>query len=510
MVVAGTGVRKSTRLRDLLYFVILFLTGVVSILYPQTAIFSMVIAVLLGLSVWAVRRSQRGGLRLWQTVLLFTLACYMVLNYGFENIAIHVGSLPLVVSYVLMYACLAMALHTNRALLADAVKEPAMGCILILLFVSSLHLVSNLPAFGIWAIRDCTIFLDGVFFLLGLFWAVADPNLSRILHWMMAVFVINLIYGFTFPWSERILAASPVSGVFLQIPVFGQYHQTAMDLLIGAVFCMGLAKFVIRRHTWILHTLVALQLLGLAILQSRATYIALGAYLLVFVVLREGKKARTFFTLAAAAMVILIASTTLGGIQLSGRIGPVNLSFLEDHIRSIGGVNVTAASSVESRVDFADDVMQHIRAHPIVGEGFGQPLVNYIDDETGAVVRVPHNSHLTIMARLGFVGFVVWLTFNGCLLRRFAYAYLHRRFWDPVFSEFALWSFLYYVVFMIESLVEGPLESPATAIPFYFFTGLTAGVIRLQMAADRAELRATSVISTERHPSRPTAGLALS
>jgi O-antigen ligase len=466
-------------------FVVLAGLGALGFLYPDAAFALTVLGVIGALTWWGVQRLRRAGMQVWQVLLLVTLSCYMILNYGFENIAVHAGPVPLIVSYAMMYTCFAMAVYANRKRLGSALQEPAMLCILGLLLLSAIHLIANIPEYGIWAIRDSTIFLDGIFFLLGLFWAVQDRDLKVMVRWMMILFFVNMIYAYTYPWSEQILAASPSSGVFMEIPIFGQYHQTAMDLLVGAAFCMGLARFVVKRRTWILHIMIAVQLLGLAILQSRATYIALALYIVIFFVLRETRKATALLALASFAVAGLVALTTLGGLEITGRIGPVNLNFLQDHLRSINGGTGTAASSVDSRFEFADDVSKHIKAHPVFGEGFGQPLIDYIDDETGAVVRVPHNSHLTVTARLGFVGLAVWIGFNGCLLALFVYAFRHRKFWDRLISEFVLWSFLYYVVFMIESLVEGPLETPATAIPFYFLTGLLAGVVRLRMTADQ-------------------------
>jgi O-antigen ligase len=490
------GVRTgiSDRTRNLLFFLLLALVGALAVLYPEATISILAIVVILALTFWALNLMSRSGLELWQGLLIFTLSCDLILNYGFDNIAIHMGSLPLVVSYALRYTCLALALYKSRSLLVSALKEPVMVCILILIFLSSLHFIFDVPAFGVWAIRDSTLFLDGVFFLLGFFWAAADTHLRVWLRWMMAVCIINLLYAYTFPWSEKILNVSPTSGVFMPVPIFGQYHSTSMVLVMGTVFCMGLARFVMNKCRWILHGLVALQVLGLTILQMRATYIALAACLVVFILLREGRKAMTLLTLASLAVVGVFLLGAFG-IELSGRIGPVNLAFLEDHLRSIVGVKVTAASTVESRFDFVDDTMKHIRAHPIVGEGFGRPLVDYIDEETGAVVRIPHNSSLTIMARLGSVGFLVWLAFNACVMARFMYAYRHRRSWNPLFREFALWSFLYYLSFIIVSLVEGPLEQPAIAVPFYFLVGLAVAVIRLRMAEDRRTIPAVSASS---------------
>ena len=95
---------------------------------------------------------------------------------------------------------------------------------------------------------------------------------------------------------------------------------------------------------------------------------------------------------------------------------------------------------------------------------------------------MPHNSSLTYLARLGAVGIIFWIAFHFCLMKRFAYAFGDRHSADKRMYAFALWFFLFYVVFMIGSLVEGPFEYPSRAIPFYFLMGFALGLIRWHLS----------------------------
>jgi len=80
------------------------------------------------------------------------------------------------------------------------------------------------------------------------------------------------------------------------------------------------------------------------------------------------------------------------------------------------------------------------------------------------------------------IGFVFWVAFHFCLIKRFL-SVLRRRnnCGDKRLYAFVLWLFLFYVLFMIGSLVEGPFEFPSGAVPFYFLMGLALGLMRWQV-----------------------------
>lgn len=473
---------KSTRpffaRREVLLFTALCIFGALATLY-STVVLGLLAALVAGMMLlWVMAFLRRRGLELWQALLLIPLTGYMLLNYGFENITIHLGPIPFIVSYGLMYICLVLAFYQSRGSIALAIKEPTFICFLVLFGFTLIHLVFDIPSLGLWAIRDATMTLDGMFLFLGLFWALQPKGLNILTKWLIGIFILNMFYCFTFPWSDAIHAWSPSSGVFLEVPIFGQYHTTDIYLLLGAIFCLGAGAHFLRNKRWLVLPLVVLQLLGLAVTQARASYIALAACILILILLGESKKSFILLGTVSGALVVLVLLTGVAGLQLSGRIGPINIDFLKDHVRSITGEKVTPASSVDSRIEFAEEAMQHFHSSPIFGVGFGQPIVSYIDEETGATVRIPHNSNLTVMVRLGLVGLMIWIAFNVSLIRQIVHALRRRSKYDTQVYAWIQWILLFYVTFMIAALVEGPLETPSSAIPFYFFMGLGLGLIR--------------------------------
>jgi len=328
---------------------------------------------------------------------------------------------------------------------------------------------------------------DGIFMVAGLACAMKSNNIVFLTKWMMVIFVLTMIYSFTLPWAEELWSWSPESGVFLKVPLFGNYHGSGDLLVAGALFSICVGSYVVSRPTWLTLFLALGQFLGVAITQVRRMYVGTVVVLIILVFLGEAKKFAKFFILLPSAILIILLATTLGGIEISGRIGPVNLAFFEDHIRSLHTSEGTPGSSVESRIGMVDEAFQHFLSHPVLGEGFGQPLLTQMDmnnaEGNNAVTRTPHNSSLTYLARLGVVGFAIWVAFHLCLTKRFIYALRQRRYCDDKrVSAFVLWAFLFYVLFMITSFVEAPFEFPSSAVPFYFLMGFALGLIRWHLS----------------------------
>jgi O-antigen ligase len=465
---------------DIVRLALFVLLGSLTILHPLFVLGCLAAAATLGICWRIVVHVRRAGLELWQVLLLIALTGYMVLNYGFENVTIHVGGFPIIISYGLMYASLALAVSCHWPLVSRALKEPAMLCVLALLVLAFLHLAVDIPSYGFWAIRDSSICLDGIFLILGLLWAMKRNSTFFLTKWLIVVFALNLIYSFTLPWGEKLWSWSPQSGVFLQGPVLGTFSGTGDILASGAVFCICLGGYVARRPRGMMLFLAMAQLLGVAIAQTRRMYVGIVVVLIILVLLGETKKYAKLLILLSSAIMVLFLLTTVVGLEISGRVGPVNIAFSRELIRSISGAEGTPGSSVQTRFDFADEAFVHVRAHPVLGEGFGQPLLNN-NDTTGPDVRQPHNSSLSMLARMGTIGFAIWMAFHLCLTKRFIYALRRRRCCDKRLSDLVLWFFLFYVLVMIASFVEAPFEFPSMAVPFYFLVGVALGLIRWQL-----------------------------
>jgi O-antigen ligase len=482
---SNTSVRARPRARKLdlrivTGFSVAVIAGAVATIYPFAALIGLGILAALGVCWVLLLYFRHSSLELWQVFVLTAISGYMLLNYGFENLAFHIGGLPIIISYGMMYGSFVMAVVSYRHWIPLALREPAIVTMLALLALACFHLLIDLPSYGVWAIRDASMCIDGLFLIVGLFWAMKTNAASFLPKWLIVLFIANMFYSFTQPWGEKFWSWSPESGVFLPVPILGNFAGSGDVLTAGALFCICMGDHILSRPRWLMPLLTMAQLLGLAIAQVRRMYLALVVVVILLALMGEVKKFGRLFILLPAAILVLFLATTVGGLQITGRIGQVNINFFKDHIRSITGDKDTPGSDPESRVIMASQAMQHFYAHPIIGEGFGQPLTDVIDMNNGAITRMPHNTTVSYLARLGLVGLALWIVFHFCLIKRFVFALRQRKtFEDQRLASFVLWLLLYYMIVMIDSLVEGPFEFPSGAVPFYFFMGFALGVIRL-------------------------------
>lgn len=468
---------------EAIVFAVFLLGGVLAAHSPLLAFGCLAAAVIMGFAWLAFTYLYQSGLKVWQVLLLVALTGYVLLNYGFENLTIHVGG-PLIVSYALMFASLGVAALSHPRLLIMVRREPALICLFALIILTFLHLIPDVPVYGIWAIRDASMFFDGIFLLLGLFWALRGSSTIPLMKWLMVIFVLNLLYSCSLPWGDKISAWSPQSGIFQPVPLFGNYSGSGVYLLVGALFYVSLSHYVVSWPRWIVLLLAAAQLFGLTILQARAMYLGFAVVLILLVFLGETKKSAKLVLLLAPALAGVLLLTALG-IELPGRIGTVSVDFIKEHVRGISGAEDTPGS--HGRLDWYEQAFQHFRSHPVIGDGFGMVLIDFTDNErrANAAVRQPHNSSLTVLARLGLLGSVPWVLFNLYVVKRFLYAFRQRRYCNKQLADLLVWLFMVYVIFMIQASVEPGFEFPSGSIPFYFFTGLALGLIRYQIPHKR-------------------------
>jgi O-antigen ligase len=481
--------RQTNSANSLVWFVLFLIVGGLIATHPIPTLILMGAGVVTAICFRGYKFLDPGDLQLWQLVLLPALTGYMLLNYGFENLTLHVGGVPVILSYGLMYLAFIVAVFTFGGSLRFELKEPVIACLIFLLGLTFIHLLFDLPKYGVWALRDSSMVLDGIFMLLGLLWARRGKDLLFLLRWLMLLFVINTLYGLAFPWSQQMQDMSPKSGVFIPVPIVGNYHTTYIFLLAGALFCIVLARYVVTWPKWILMIMALAQLFGLALHQDRSMYLGLMLAIVVFTILGEAKKTMILTGAVVASLLGIFVLTSVLGIEISGRIGKVDLDFFMAHLRSVSGEAGTPGSTVESRVDWLNQAYDRFLTHPTFGVGFGKPLIDYVDPRTGVSVRQPHNSSLSILARLGVVGALGWALFHLFLCLRFWHAFRYRRYAGKLAADLVLWLFVLYLVFMLTMSVEPALEFPSSAIPFYFFAGLALGVTRWQIPT-KAEVNA--------------------
>jgi len=127
--------------------------------------------------------------------------------------------------------------------------------------------------------------------------------------------------------------------------------------------------------------------------------------------------------------------------------------------------------------------------HFWTGKGFG---VNLADDDgfqstADGSLRAPHNSHLTVLARMGVPGFLLWVALQAAFavgLLRALYASRLRG--STVLAGTAAWLLAYWVAMMIATSFDPYLEGPQGGIWYWVVIGAGLVVMRLTRQASTA------------------------
>ncbi len=446
----------------------------------------VLIAMAVGVALLAVQWFIRAPLTLWQALMAISLTGFIVLNYGFENLVVgRIAGAPLLIGELMMLVGLVLAIRKQGfSQLRRALRDPIVRCLMLLLVFSVLHLVVDIPRFGLYALRDASLYFETVFLAAGYLWASEESGVRRFVQCLIVIFTLNLLYSFTLPLSESLQAISPMTGVFQPIALFGQYQHVGMYLVAGALFFAWLADYTTGWSRWILWAMAAAQLCGLAVQQNRSMYVGILVILVLLLVLGERRRLQRSLRMLGSgilAMVVLLLVISLFGITLHGRVGEINGDFLRQYalsVLSLDNSNSRLAQD-EDRIDWLQQVWTSTTSNPttlLVGQGFGQPLIDF-ETEAGIPVRQPHNAAMGVFGRLGLSGLAIWLLFQILLLKRFLGALKTRQ--SAKAHDLILWLLVFYVLAFVLSMVQPALEFSHYAVPLYFIVGFSLKILHM-------------------------------
>jgi O-antigen ligase len=121
------------------------------------------------------------------------------------------------------------------------------------------------------------------------------------------------------------------------------------------------------------------------------------------------------------------------------------------------------------------------------GKGFG---INLADADNHQVtkddsLRAPHNSHMTVLARMGVPGFLLWcLLMAGFALFLLRALLAHRRAGDSQLAAVSAWVLAFWVAMMVNTTFDPYVEGPQGGIWFWALFGL--GLVLIRLAPRRA------------------------
>jgi len=117
------------------------------------------------------------------------------------------------------------------------------------------------------------------------------------------------------------------------------------------------------------------------------------------------------------------------------------------------------------------------------GKGFG---VNLATDDgfqptADESLRAPHNSHMTVLARMGVPGAIGWVLLQGAWVVGLMRALVrHRRQQDHLLAGAAGWIGVYWVAMMVNTSFDPYLEGPQGGIWFWTLFGLGLVIMRIR------------------------------
>lgn len=458
-------------------FAVLVAAGVGIVFAPEWVAFGLFGAVLVTGVVWSGRRQPW-----WMTLGMGVVLFVTLFNYGAVNVPVPGVGMPLV--HAVLFVVL---LGAYGAAGKDWLKLPVPKAWLWLFLLTLPRLLASVADYGLWAVRDATVVIEGVMMLFGIAWARADEGFASVRRFIGMVTVLVAAYAVTFPFGATVRAISPVSGIFKVVPVMGFYTTTAVTLVACAVWAFSARSGV---KGWVA-TVGGGALLGLALLfQERTIYLAVP--LVMLWIGRTFGVGRAYRSLVVSVVVIALLLAASAGV-VRGRLGSISPEFYIEHLSSLAGdPDAPGAGSLAQRLDWARDTLATWSSslpYIVWGEGFGFALIDFKLSAT-AVVRDPHNTFLTVLLRTGVIGFAAWMVVIVMLLLHAGRRAMEAQ-GDVVRTQVVAWLSTLLLLSLVKTIGQPYLEFSFGGLVFWAMAGylvgmppVTADVTAIEAAGD--------------------------
>ena len=416
------------------------------------------------------------NLRFWQLLVSVGTIAYASLNYGFANFSPG-AFFGIPVGHLILSFALLLVMMQSKKLHRELFSEPITWLSILLFFLSLCHLILDVPAKGMYAIRDANYAFEILFGICGYLWAARYYNDQSFFKFLLALFIVTFVYSLTYPFKDLLVQYSPVSGLFREVPLLGSYAAVTFYLVLGGLFCFIVAPGIWPKYVHIFYALGVLQIIWSLIFQERSMYLglAIGIVLITFF-----SKVRLLFKVSIIGIISILAMflvVDLFNLEVKGRVGELSSDFFLEHIKSIflTGESIGVDTS-RWRIELWISVIESWRASfstIVFGLGFGDPLVNFLMPG-GVEVRQPHNTHITVLARMGLIGFLVWALIFCRVLYLLIKAFRMSK-GKILEKNIVLWFMLFYMLSFILSSVQPWLEFSYGAVPFFILMGFAVG-----------------------------------
>jgi hypothetical protein len=441
------------------------------------------------------------------STLFYVLVACLLTGYAFLDKGFaYIGLYPVYVSEIVLFAAV---LHL--AVVFRRLRFTWLHWLLVAFMVLGLfRTVPYLERDGVNALRDGALWGYGIF-ALAISAALGTKQIER----------ITVLYGRAIPlfvlWVPLALIAVGVFGP--QLPGVLGSNVSVLTLRVDdlGVHLAGIGAFLIlglgrgRLNAWTETTLWVLWIVGVGIIGSgnRGGMLAAGMAFVAAILVPPAPRFVLRFGLAA--LIAVLVATAAPEIAVV-RDRTASVTQIMQNLSSI--VVDTGVSDLEATKGWRQAWWNTIIGYTVdgpyfwTGKGFG---VNLADDDgfQGDVgdltpLRSPHNSHLTVLARMGVPGLLLWVLLQASFGLSLVWAYFRARrngaaFWCRIDA----WLLAYWLAMIVAASFDVFFEGPQAGIWFWSVFGLGIGAIGIQRSLfDKPNEDPTLSAAQRREPKR--------
>jgi len=405
--------------------------------------------------------------------MLFIVFSNFFFGWAFQNFTI--SFVPIVYVFLLLLL-LNSKLSTNLKILQDV---GLLNIFLIYLMYNLVKLSINYFEYGLVAVRDGTFVLDSLFILVSLsFFSSIEPTITKILK-------ICFLYSFMFIlfWFIRdsVIFLSPT----ITSPLGGQtnlfFNFSTINVTCG-FFAFYSYLFLDSNNKKFIYFLFFL-IFSLILLPKRMIYIW---YISAFLYLIFIDKKNINFTFKLLSVFIVFYIIDLIGFFSIFKVKGINFfDFFKSHllstiptfeINNIDDFFVGSQSTVSWRIDKWTMTISNVMATFntfLFGLPFGVSLTDFYNTQ-GMQTREPHNLYITIFARTGLIGFILFSILHFKIIRILYKAYIKSLILRNKATNKLMILFTIYVLFIFGGggISSSILSATYHSTQFYLFVGI--------------------------------------
>lgn len=427
------------------------------------------------------------------------LAGYLFFGRPFAYVG--VPPLYLFVGEVVLLLGIAVGLRHGRAVVPRLLGRPGIEVLAVLVALAAARLVVDLPGHGVLALRDAALVLYSVLAAMVVAALAARPSLLPwLLGWYRRALPWFLVWAPAAVLANRLLAdtAPSMPGTDVGMLAF-KPGDLAVHTAIGLAFLWVVEQPDTEPAHRRRHLLTAVGVTGLLVAasQNRGGLLAAGVVLVLVLGASGARRGLVGAVATTVAVVFTVAVVSDVRVETDGR--DVSAAQLAANLTGMGaGSEDDSSEALEGTVEWRLAYWGQVTADVLSGEhgswgaGFGPNLADrygyqVAQEDAQARLRNVHNSHLTLLARLGLVAAVLWVLFWALWLTALWAAGRHEA--ARPSGRLASWTTAAIAGILTNAVFDPVLEGPQVALWLWTLVGVGGALYQPEV---RAELDRTA------------------